>query len=95
LLDVAVTGLHPFEVAAGMDVVQVGKDYPDLQIWGGIDKRALAKGRQAIDAELQRVLLPMKRRGGYVAGLDHSVPSDVSLENHRYYAKRLLELSYL
>ena len=95
LLDVGVTGLHPFEVAAGMDVVKVGKEYPRLQIWGGIDKRALAKGPAAIDAELDRVLPPMKERGGYAAGLDHNIPSDVSLANHRHYTRRLAELSYL
>jgi len=93
LLDVGVTGMHPFEVAAGMDVVKIGREYPHLQIWGGIDKRALAKGHAAIDAELERVIPPMKQRGGYAAGLDHGIPSDVSLENYRYYVKRLMEIS--
>jgi uroporphyrinogen decarboxylase len=87
LLDVGVTGLHPFEVASGMDVVDIGKKYPRLQIWGGLDKRAIARGRAAIDAELDRVLPTMKRRGGYAAGLDHNVPPDVSLADHRYYAE--------
>lgn len=95
LLDVGITAMHPFEVAAGMDVVKIGKEYQGLQIWGGIDKCALAKGPKAIDAELERVILPMKKRGGYAAGLDHSVPSNVSLENHRYYVKRLREISYI
>ncbi|NQT03014.1 MAG: hypothetical protein HQ580_13380 [Planctomycetes bacterium] len=94
LLDVGVTALHPFEVAAGMDVVKIGRDYPQLQIWGGIDKRVLARGPRAIDAELERVILPMKKRGGYATGLDHGIPSDVSLENHRYYVKKLREMSY-
>lgn len=93
LLDVGVTGIHPFEVAAGMDVVAIGKQYPDLQIWGGIDKRVLARDKQAIDAELLRVIPAMKQRGGYAAGLDHNIPSDVPLANHRYYVKKLLELS--
>ena len=93
LLDVGVTGIHPMEVAAGMDIVKIGEEYPRLQIWGGIDKRALAKGPEAIDAELQRVLPAMKKRRGYAAGLDHMVPSDVSLKNFRYFAKRLVELS--
>jgi uroporphyrinogen decarboxylase len=93
LLDVGVTALHPFEVAAGMDVVTIGGQYPALQMWGGIDKRALAKGKNAIDAELERVIPAMKKRGGYAACLDHGVPSDVSLENHRYYLKKLLEIS--
>ena len=72
-----------------MDVVEIGKKYPRLQIWGGIDKRAIAKGRDAIDAELDRVMPAMKRRGGYAAGLDHNTPPDVSLADHRYYAETL------
>lgn len=93
LLDVGVTGLHPFEVAAGMDVVPIGRKYPEMQIWGGLDKRALAQDRRAIDAELERVLPAMKQRGGYGAGLDHGIPSDVPLENHRYFVQRLSEMS--
>lgn len=93
LLDIGVTGMHPFEVAAGMDIVTIGREYPGLQIWGGIDKRCLADGPAAIERELKRVVLPMKTRGGYAAGLDHGIPSDVSLENHRCYTRRLMELS--
>lgn len=89
LLDVGVTGLHPFEVASGMDVVEIARQYPRLQMWGGLDKREIAKGPLAIDAELDRVLPFMKKRGGYAAGLDHSVPPDVSLVDHRYYVENL------
>jgi len=60
-----------------------------------IIKRALAKGPDAIDVELKRVILPMKERGGYAAGIDHSIPSDVPLKNYRYYVKRLKEISYI
>ena len=95
LINVKITGVHPFEVAAGMDVTAIGRQYPALQMWGGIDKRALARDTRAIDAELQRVVPAMKRRGGYAACLDHGVPSDVSLENHRYYVRRLLEMSVM
>jgi uroporphyrinogen decarboxylase len=95
LLDVGVTAIHPFEVAAGMDVVEIGRQYPRLQIWGGLDKRALAGNFKTIDAELERVVLPMKKRGGYAAGIDHNIPPDVSLENFRYFIKRLAELSVI
>lgn len=95
LLDVGVTAIHPFEVAAGADVVEIGKQFPELQMWGGIDKRVLAKGRKAIDDELNRVLPAMKERKGYAAGLDHLVPSDVSLENFRYFTNKLFEMSLI
>ena len=76
-----------------MDVAQIGRQSPALRMWGGIDKRALARDVRAIDNELQRVIPAMQRRGGYAACLDHAIPSDVSLENHRYYIQRLKELS--
>ena len=78
----------PFEVAADSDIIQHGKDYPDLCIMGGIDKRELAKDRAAIDRELERVA-PLFKRGRYIAGLDHGIPPDVSWENMKYYTRRL------
>ena len=34
----------------------------------------------------------MVRQGGYVVGADHQVTPDTSLENYRYYIKRLKEV---
>jgi uroporphyrinogen decarboxylase len=84
--------MSPFEVASGCDVVQIGKDYPDLIMIHGIDKRILAKSKEAIDAELQRIIPVMKARGGYIPACDHGVPAEVSLENYLHYRKRMVEL---
>ncbi len=86
-----VTGLYPFEVMAGMNVVEVREAFPQLQILGGIDKIALARDREAIDAVLRDVPA-MLRRGGYIPYVDHMVPPDVSWENFCYYRKRLNDL---
>lgn len=85
--------MSPFEVASGCDVVQIGRDYPWLVISGGIDKRVLAQGKDAIDRHLDYVLPAMKKRGGYIPTCDHGVPAEVSLENYRYYRKRCLEFA--
>lgn len=78
--------LWPFEVQAGMDVLEVRKRWPrEFAIWGGIDKRALAIDRHAIRSEVMRVVPPMLEHGGYLPTLDHSVPPDVPLENWTYY----------
>jgi hypothetical protein len=84
--------MSPFEVASGCDVVQVGKDYPDLVLLHGIDKRILAKSKEAIDVELERIIPVMKARGGYIPACDHGVPEEVSLENYLHYRCRMLEL---
>jgi hypothetical protein len=88
-LDAGIDTLYPFEVQAGMDVLEVRKTWgPYLRLWFGIDKRALARDRPAIDRELERVR-PLIEEGGYVAGLDHSCPPDIPYDNFRYYMERL------
>ncbi len=81
----------PFEVASNCDVVEIGKQHPDIVIGGGIDKRILAQGREAIDEMVDRIFPAMKKRGGYIPTCDHGVPEEVSLENYLYYRKRALE----
>jgi uroporphyrinogen decarboxylase len=53
---------------------------------GGIDKRALAKGRQAIDAEvIPKVREILDTGGGFAVQCDHGVPPDISLDDFRYF----------
>lgn len=85
--------LSPFEAASGCDVVRTGKEYPDLLISGGFDKRVLSQGKEAIDREIDRIMPVMKARGGYIPTCDHGVPEEVSFENYLHYRKRMLEYS--
>jgi Uroporphyrinogen decarboxylase (URO-D) len=87
-----VTGLFPFEVTGGMDIVQVRKSFPRLQIIGGLDKTKVAAGRRTIDEELEAKVPFMLEQGGYVACLDHSVPPDISWGNFAHYRDRLKEM---
>ncbi|MCU0519328.1 MAG: hypothetical protein MUF84_01345 [Anaerolineae bacterium] len=84
--------MSPFEVAAGCDVVRTAQQYPDLAIFGGIDKRVLAQGREAIDAMLERIIPVMRVRGGYIPTCDHGVPAEVPYEDYLYYRRRVVEL---
>ncbi|HOF17659.1 MAG TPA: uroporphyrinogen decarboxylase family protein [Phycisphaerae bacterium] len=84
--------MSPFEVAAGCDVVRVGRDWPDLVLFGGIDKRVLAQGPAAIDKMVERILPAMRERGGYIPTCDHGVPEEVTLSNYLHYRKRCIEL---
>ena len=83
--------MSPFEVAAGCDVVEAGKKYPDLLIRGGIDKRILAAGKEAIDREIDRIMPAMKRRGGYIPTCDHGVPEEVDFLDYMHFRKRMVE----
>lgn len=87
-LQAGVSGFYPFEVQSHMDVRAIRGLYPDLIMQGGIDKKALAAGRQAIDRELERII-PVVRTGGYIPHVDHAIPPDVSWENFCYYRRAL------
>jgi uroporphyrinogen decarboxylase len=92
--EIGVDAMSPFEVASGCDVVAQGREHPDLHIRGGIDKRVLAAGPDAIDRMLERILPPMVARGRYIPCADHAVPDDVSLANYMHYRKRVMELDH-
>ena len=90
-LAVGIRTLAPCEVAAGMVPAELREEFgTELRLIGGIDKRAIADGPDAIDAEIERNI-PLVNEGGYVPGIDHSVSSDISFDNYRYYIDALLK----
>lgn len=95
LLESGVNGTYPLEAAAGMDPVALRREFGrDLLLWGGIDKRALARDRAAIDEELQYKIPALVAEGGYIPQLDHLAPPDVPYQNWLYYLelkRKLLE----
>ena len=90
--DCGINGVTPCEVAAGMDVVRLGRRHPRLVMMGGIDKRMLARSFREIDEEVDYKVPPLLRRRGFFPGVDHAVPPDVPLNNFRYFVRRLKEL---
>ena len=91
-VEAGIDGLLPFEVAAGMDIRRVREEYPRLIVCGGLDKREIAKGRRAIDRELESKLPFMFERGGYLPSMDHHVPPEVSYEDFAYYIRKTQDL---
>jgi uroporphyrinogen decarboxylase len=88
MMEAGVNYLWPFEVAAGCDVNLFRCRFPTLAMMGGIDKRALAAGPKAIDAELDRIW-PAVEKGRYIPELDHGIPDDVSWPNYLHYAREM------
>ena len=81
----------PYEVASGCDVVALRKQYPELLMRGGIDKRELAKGKEAIDWMIDRIMPFMTQQGGYIPMCDHGVPEEVDFEDYMHFRRRLKE----
>ncbi len=95
-LEVGINLIWPFEVAAGNDVVALRKQYGrDLIIAGGIDKRALIKGKEAIREEVMSKVPFLLEMGGYFPSVDHAVPPDVTFENYCYYINLMREVAGL
>jgi len=90
-IEAGITGVYPFEVQAGMNVEEIGKQYPDLVVLGGIDKREIDLGPQAIDCELEKRLPYLLHRGGFIPTLDHHVTPEVSWPDFVYYRQKLAE----
>ncbi len=86
-----VTCLFPWETQMGLDITEVRRKYPTLQMIGGIDKHQLALGREAIDRELGKVPF-MLESGRYLPAVDHFIPPDVSWDNYRYFCEQLRAL---
>ena len=90
-IDAGLSGMYPFEVQSGMDIVEVRKMHPELCIIGGLDKRAVAEGKEAIDAELDTKLPPLLTSGRYIPTCDHLVHPEISWDNYCYFRRRVRE----
>lgn len=89
LIDAGFSGLNPLESKSGMDVRELKRKYGDqLVLQGGIDVRKMSKPDE-IEEEIRSKVSVAKVGGGYIFSSDHSVPSDVSLQNYA----RVVELA--
>jgi len=84
--------LFPFECQAGMDIVSVRERYPQLVIYGGIDKRVLPQGQEAIDRELGYKLPPMIESGGYLCAVDHRIILGTTYADMCYFMDRVTQM---
>ncbi|MDI6827072.1 MAG: uroporphyrinogen decarboxylase family protein, partial [Armatimonadota bacterium] len=93
-IEAGVNVFFPLEIAAGMEPIPIREKYGHkLVLWGGIDKRVLAKGKADIEQELMRKVPQMLDDGGYIPSIDHSVPPDVSFENYQFYVELLHKIT--
>ena len=90
--DLGVDVFWPCERAANMDPVRLRKKYGrTIRLWGGVDKREIAKGPDSIDKHLRK-LAPLIEEGGFIPAIDHSVPPDISWPNFKCYLEQKAKL---
>lgn len=81
IVEVGFDALHPMEVKAGMNPAEVKAQFGDKLVLHGGFNAVLWKDRDAITAEMKRLLPILKQGSGYIFAADHSIPNDVSFEN--------------
>ena len=87
-LECGMTGMYPFEVQAGNNIVKIRKQYPKLQMLGGFDKNLLLAGREDIINSVND-LGGLIKSGGYIPHADHFIPPNVSWQNFKIYREEL------
>jgi hypothetical protein len=90
-IEAGIDGFLPMDVNAGMNIIKVREQFPQLKFIGGFNKLSIATGREAIDREFER-LIPVIRQGGYVPGTDHQVAPSTSFADYKYYIQKLKEV---
>jgi uroporphyrinogen decarboxylase len=91
-LEEGVNIMFPIEIGAGSDPAAWREEFgQDVLLRGGINKRAIAEGGAAIDAELER-MRALLEQGGCVPHLDHLVPPDISYANYCAYLDKKRKL---
>ena len=79
-LDAGANGFYPFECKAGMDIVEIRRQYGKrFTIIGGIEKHTLSDEIQYDDMiiEINSKVVPMFELGGYIPMLDHTAPPNI------------------
>jgi len=91
LIEIGLDALNPLEVKAGMNPKELKAKYGnDLVFHGGINAVNWGNTKE-IAAEIEDVVPVMKQDGGYIFSSDHSIPSDVSLEDFKYIISKAKE----
>ena len=89
LLEGGVTGILPIERTEGCDPVELRKQYPRLRMIGGLDKKIIAQGGEAMQNEVREHVGPLAASGGYIPGYDHSVHPLTSFDIYCEYLSEL------
>ncbi len=94
MIEAGVDCLQVIEVKAGMDLLELYRDYGDrLSFMGGMDVRTLyGNNRDTVRRELEAKIPVVKGNFGYTLHSDHSIPNQVSYETYRYFVDLGLSL---
>jgi uroporphyrinogen decarboxylase len=84
-IEAGIDCLQPLEVKAGMDLIELKKNYGDnISFMGGIDTRLYSSNNtEALENEIKSKFEAAKKNGGYIYHCDHSIPDIVSFSQYK------------
>ena len=91
MLEAGVTALYPYEAQSENDVGRMLDAHLTLGAIGGLDKRVMSQGKEAIGREMEKAR-ELIRKGRFIPGPDHFVLSDVTFEAYCYFMRLLREV---
>lgn len=83
LIEIGLDALNPLEIKAGMDPFALKKSYGDKLVFHGGFNVSLWDHPDRMRAEMERLLPTLKQGGGYIFASDHSIPSNLGIEEVR------------
>lgn len=92
LIETGIDCYNPLECKAGMDVVELRKEFGHkISFCGNLDVMIWANGSQEDIKKMVLTKLNAAKGGGYIVQSDHSVPDNISGQNYDYVVKLVRE----
>ncbi|MCL5269667.1 MAG: hypothetical protein M1457_03730 [bacterium] len=90
-LEAGIDGMVLTQTAAsGLSYMDLRREFGRrIRLMGGLDWRAVMRGRRTIDNLLRRTARPLLEQGGYIPHLDDRIRPYLPFENYRYYRMQL------
>jgi len=88
-----INALYPWEMKAGNDLYRVRRKYPELIIFGGLEKECLNQGNEAMIRPEIESKLDLLRGGRYFPNIDHGMQPLIHYDNMRKFMTLLHEVT--
>ncbi len=90
IIEAGITGLWPLEVNSNMNAISIRKKYGNkLFLVGNLDKMKAVAGGETLKQEIDSKIPILKELGGFIPGLDHLVPVELTLKRFQEYSDYL------
>jgi uroporphyrinogen decarboxylase len=91
-LEAGINLLGPLECAAGLDAVELRREYGrDLLMMGNIGREVLMAGPEAVEQEFYRKVPRLMEEGGYIPAVDDMILPDISFAAMKRYVELVRE----